>query len=128
MANHKQAFIAQYTPVGIWYIYEVIEQHMGRNEVDVSGRPLPDKQTYYGNTRESIKVLSEKLKYSLDSKDALVKYDVLVIHGHQSKEEKSALLNHFSTCNGQKMNFKITCATSGVANAGIDCKDVRFVF
>ena len=26
------------------------------------------------------------------------------------------------------MNFKILCATSGVANAGIDCKDVRVVF
>ena len=64
----------------------------------------------------------------MDSKDDLVKYDVLMIHGHQSKEEKSALLKHFSTCNGQKMNFKIACVTSGVTNAGIDSKDVRFVF
>ena len=101
---------------------------MGKNEVDASRCPLPDKQMYYGNTRESIKALGEKLKLFLDSKDALAKYDVLVIHGHQSKEEKLAFLNHFSTCNGQKMNFKIACATSGVANAGIDCKDVRFVF
>ena len=26
------------------------------------------------------------------------------------------------------MNFKIACATSGIANASIDCKDVRFIF
>ena len=26
------------------------------------------------------------------------------------------------------MNFKIACATSGVANTGIDCTDVQFVF
>ena len=49
----------------------MIEQHRGRNEVDASGRPLPDKQMYYGNTRESIKALGEKLELFLDSKDAL---------------------------------------------------------
>jgi len=128
MANRKQSFIATYTPVGIRYIYEVIEEHLGKNEVDGNGRLLPDKQLYYGNTRNAIKALGEKLETCLDLKDNLEKYDVLVIHGQQSKEEMSAFLNAFSTCNGENMNFKIACATSGVANSGIDCKDIRFVF
>ena len=96
--------------------------------MDSNGHLLPDKQLYYGNTRNSMKALGEKLETFLDSKDERAKYDVLVIHGHQSKEEKSAFLNHFSTCNGEKMNFKIACATSGVANSGINCKDIPFVF
>ena len=89
---------------------------------------LPDKQMFYGNMHTAMKALAEKLESFLDAKDDLNKYDVLVIHGHQSKEEKSSFLKCFSTCTGQNMNFKIACAMSGVANAGIDCKDLWFVF
>ena len=95
IANCKQLLIATYSPVGIHYIYEVIQEHMGINEVDGNGHPLPDKQLYYGNTHNSIKALGEKLETFLDSKDDLAKYDMLVIHGHQSKEEKPAFLSHF---------------------------------
>ena len=87
MANCKQAFVAQYTPVGICYIYDVIEQHMGKNEVDSNGHPLPHKQMHYGNTCNLIKALGEKLETFLDLKDDLAKYDVLVIHGHNQKKK-----------------------------------------
>ena len=75
-----------------------------------------------------MKALAEKLESFLDTKDDLHKYDVLVIHVHQSKEEKSSILKHFSTCTGQNMSFKIARATSCVANIGIDCKDLQFIF
>ena len=128
MANSKQSFFAIYTPVAIKYIYNTIESHLGISASDASGHPLPDKNMIYGNTRDTIKKTTTKIENFLDIKDGLSKFDVLVIHGHQSKEEKSAYLRHFSTCNGKKKNVKIACATSKVASAGIDCKDVRFVF
>ena len=128
MTNQKQAFVATYTPVGICYIYKVIEQHLGKNKLDSYDHLLPNKQMYHGNSYNSIKALAEKLEVFLDSKDELHKFDISVIHGHQStKEEKAAFLKHFSTCNGEGTKFKITCAPSGVANAGIDCKEICFV-
>ena len=116
------------TPVGIWYIYDIIDQHLGKNERDGNGDDLTDKQMFYGNMHTAMKALVEKLETFLDTKEDLNKYDVLVIHGYQSKEERLSFLKNFSTCTGQNMNFKIVCATSGVSNAGIDCKDLQFVF
>ena len=78
----------------------------------------------YGNSQKEVKGLATKIKNHLDFKGDLSKYDVVVIHCHQSKEVKSAFLKHFYLCNCEKMNLKIACATSGVANTGIDCKDV----
>lgn len=83
---------------------------------------------FYRNTQNLIKALAEKLEIFLDSKEDLAKFDVLAICGHQSKEEKSAFLKHFSTCNGEKLNFKITHATNEIPNTKIDCEDFRFMF
>ena len=59
MANCKQSLIATYTPIAICYIYDIIQLHLGKNEVDSNGRPLPDKQLYYGNTPNSVKALGK---------------------------------------------------------------------
>ena len=127
MANRKQSFLATYTPAGIHYIYNVIDNHLGKDASDAQGCPLPDKMMYYGNSRTSEKGLATKIEKHLDSTAELSNYDVLVIHGHQSQEEISAYLKHFASCNGNTMHIKFGCATSGVANAGIDCKDIWFV-
>ena len=107
MANRKQSFVTTYTAVGIGYIYNVINNHVGKDECDAQGHPLPDKMMYYGNLRSSVKGLASKIENHLDSTNNLSKYDVLVIHGHQSKEEKSAYLKHFTTCDGNNMNIKM---------------------
>ena len=82
MANRKQAFVATYTPVGICYIYEAIQKHLGKNNLDSQGCLLPDKQMYYGNSCNSFKALAEKLEHFLDSFDGLHNFDVLV-HGRK---------------------------------------------
>ena len=54
--------------------------------------------------------------------------DVLLVHGNLSKEEKSAFIGAFTNDEHDQMNFKIMCSTSGVANSGIDSRDIRAVF
>ena len=51
--------------------------------------------------------------------------DVMVLHGHQTRTQKASYLNLF-TSNTTTIDHdaQILCATSGVANAGIDSKDV----
>ena len=88
MTNRKQSFFAIYTPVAIKYIYNTIETHLGKSAVNASGNPLPDKKMIYRNTRDAIKKTAMKIEIFLDTKDGLSKFDILVIHGHQSKEEK----------------------------------------
>ena len=51
MANWKQAPQATYTSVGIWYIYDVISQDLGKSDSDSNGHALSDKVMFYGNTQ-----------------------------------------------------------------------------
>ena len=69
--------------------------------------------------------ISDKLTLIFYKFDNLHKFDTLVTHGNQNREEKYAFIKHFATCDGSKMNSKALCATSGVANAGIDCKQAQ---
>ena len=50
MANRKQSFVANYTPVGIRYIYNIIDSQLSKQAIDTQGRPLPNKMMYYGNS------------------------------------------------------------------------------
>ena len=83
---------------------------------------------FYANTATSVKGLSETLEEFLDSSNATKDFDVLLVHGNLSKEEKSAFIVAFTGEDKDDMNLKIMCSTSSVANAGIDSKDVRCVF
>ena len=77
MANKKQSFLATYTPAGISYIYNVIDNHLGKDASNAQGHPLPDKMMYYGNLQLSVKGLATKIENHLDSTDNVSKYDVL---------------------------------------------------
>lgn len=43
---------------------------------------------------------------------------------HQTKDEKTQYIHRFIN----DYRFQILCATSGIDNAGLDCKEVRAVF
>ena len=75
---------------------------------------------FYLNTVTSIKGLSEALEEFLDTNQDTKNIDVL--------EEKGAFIGAFTNNEHDNMNFQIMCSTSGVANAGIDSKDIRAVF
>ena len=129
MANRKQSFQATYSPLGIRYVKKLLPHYLSSAEIGPDNSVLPSKVMFYANTATSVKGLSETLEEFLDSSNATKDVDVLLVHGNLTKEEKSAFISAFtSDANDDDMNFKIMCSTSGVANAGIDCKDVRCVF
>ena len=128
MANRKQSFEASYSTVGIRYVKRLLHHYLTVQHVDSNDEQLPSKFMFYANTAKSIKGLSETLEEFLDSNQETKDIDVLLVHGNLSKEEKGAFISAFTNNNISGMNFKIMCSTSGVANAGIDCKDVRAVF
>ena len=128
MANRSQSFESSYSTVGIRYVKKLLHHYLTVVQVDSNDEELPTKFMFYANTAKSIKGLSETLEEFLDSNQNTKDIDVLLVHGNLSKEEKSAFIGAFTETNIPGMNFKIMCSTSGVANAGIDCKDVRAVF
>ena len=128
MANRNQAFLAVYSTHGIQLIKATIKPMLLTDHHSVLGEVLPNKWIFYGNTVKQIKDYASKLETFLDSNDMLYCIDVLLIDGQMSREEKSSYLKAFLPCNGTDTNFKILCATSGVANASIDCKDICYVF
>ena len=72
--------------------------------------------------------LVDKLETYLDGDEKFEKIDVLTLVGTQTRAEKVAKIKRFlngSERSGSNMN--ILCATSGVGNAGINCRDVRVV-
>ena len=86
------------------------------------------KVMFYANTATSVKGLSKTLEEFLDSSNGTKDSDVLLVHGNLTKEEKSAFIAAFTGAKQNNMNFKIMCSTSGVANAGINSKDIQCVF
>jgi hypothetical protein len=64
-----------------------------------------------------------------DSNDTLQSCNVLFLVGTQTRAEKATTIDIF--VNGSSnlpYKYDVLCATSGVGNAGIDCKDVRAVY
>jgi hypothetical protein len=80
----------------------------------------------YSNMREKIINLTKQLELFLNTDNKLYLADVISIHGQLSHEEKASYLKMFM---GDAIPFefadiRILLATSGVANAGIDCSEV----
>ena len=73
--------------------------------------------------------LVKKLENYLDDDNKFEEIDILTLVGTQTRAEKAAIINRF--VNGRERlspNMNILCTTSGVGNAGIDCRDVRAVY
>ena len=75
--------------------------------------------------REKIIKIGEKTENYLDSHEETFLIDLMMLHGHQTQKQKAAYLKLYVS---QTMNLlhdvRILCATSGVANTGIDSKNI----
>ena len=80
----------------------------------------------YSNMREKTIEVGKKVEEYLETDDETFLIDVLTIHGRQTRTQKASYLDLFvSDQTTLAHDVRILCATSGVANAGIDSKNVR---
>ena len=107
---------------------KVLSHYLTTRDISPDGDVIPSKLMFYANTASSIKVLSETLEEFLDTSNDTKLFDVLLVDGNLSKEEKGAFIGVFTSTGNGNMNCKIMCSTSGIANAGIDFKDICAVF
>ena len=127
--NRKVSLVCQYSSKPF--------SSMCRNASAVVRADRQSKIIVYSNARKRVIELKEKIGNFLDGEDDLSMMQVLAIHGHQSKVEKTGYIQMFLSGNDEDdgvgddndssgMNF--LCATSGVANVGIDSDKVRAVY
>ena len=128
IVNRKQSFQATYSPLGICYLKKLLPHYLTSGQHGRDNEILPTKVMFYSNTATSVKGFSEILEEFLDSSNVTKDFDVLLVHGNLTKDEKSAFIAAFTGVEENEMNFKIMCSTSSVANAGIDSKDIWCVF
>jgi superfamily II DNA/RNA helicase len=89
--------------------------------------PAEAKFIVYSNRRTKIKTVEQKLASFLDSTDGFSKIDVVCLVGTLTKEQKAHYIDIF--VNGSPGYCpRFLLATSGAANAGIDCDDVFGVY
>ena len=80
----------------------------------------------YSNMREKTVEVGRKVEEYLETDDDTFLIDVMTIHGRQTRTQKASYLDLFiSDQMTLAHDVRILCATSGVANAGIDSKHVR---
>ena len=122
MVNRKVRIEVVYTP--LWYssVQKTIAFYLPTHAT------LPNKVIIYSNARQRILKLVEKLENYLDAHEKFEEIDVLTLVGTLSRAEKAATIKRFLNGMESEMKMNILCATSGVGNAGIDCKDVRAVY
>jgi Superfamily II DNA helicase len=89
------------------------------------------KVLVYSNSRVQILDIAEKLKSNfIDSDESLSDFRLVTLVGTMTKEEKASYIRLF-VCNEThpiSPRIRILCATSGVGNAGIDCKYIKAVY
>ena len=89
-------------------------------------RDEPQKAIIYLNMRNKIIPFGSKLGGFLNADGDLYKIDYIVIHGQLSQEEKAGYLKRFvADSSDRKHDIRVLLATSGVANAGIDSKEIH---
>ena len=86
-------------------------------------------RSLYSNSWIWILLLVEKLENYFDGNGDLQACDMMTLVGTQTRAQKASTINVF--VNGSDIseyNLDILCATSGVGNAGIDCREIRAVY
>ena len=83
------------------------------------------KMIIYSNMRDKIIKLGKKVEEYLDTDSETFLIDVIILHGHLTRTQKASYLDSF-VLNTTTLDHDvhILCATSRVANAGIDSKEV----
>ena len=116
--------------VGIKLYYSSAPMNIIKRLVDATmkGRTASNskKIIIYSNMRDKIIKIGQKTEDYLDTLEETFLIDLMMLHGHQTRKQKAAYLKLYVS---QTMNLlhdvRILCATSGVANAGIDSKNVH---
>ena len=84
------------------------------------------KLLMYLNMREDTIDIGKKVEEYLETDDETFLIDVMTINGRQTRTQKASYLDSFVSDNTTLAhNVRILCATSGVANTGIDSKHVQ---
>ncbi len=84
------------------------------------------KMIVYSNMREKIIKMTKQLELFLNTDERLYLADAISIHGQLTHQEKAAYLKMFmgNAIPFEFADIRILLATSGVANAGIDCSTI----
>ena len=84
------------------------------------------KMIIYSNMRDKIVQLGKKVEEYLDTDSETFLIDVIILHGHLTRTQKASYLDLFvsNTITHDHDVWILCCDTSGVANVGIDSKDV----
>lgn len=77
----------------------------------------------YSNMWDKIIQLGKKVEEYLDTDSETFLIDVIILHGHLKRTQKADLFVS-NTTRTHNHDVWILCATSGVANTGIDSKDI----
>ncbi len=89
-------------------------------------RTSPKKVIIYSNMRRKIQDFAKKIGGFLNVEDRFYTVDYITIHGELSHQEKAAYLKRFMAEGEQAHgDIRILLATSGVANAGIDSREIH---
>ena len=84
------------------------------------------KLLMYSNMRDKTVEVGKKVEEYLETDDETFLIDVMTLHGRQTRTQKASYLDLFVSDHiTLAHDVRILCATSGVANAGIDSKHVR---
>ena len=123
MVNWKVRIEVLYTPLWFLSVQKTIKSYVSHHAT------LPNKVIIYSNSRKRILLLIEKLENYFDGDDDLQACDVLTLVGTQTRAQKATTTNVFINGSDElEYNLDVLCATSGVGNAGIDCREVRAVY
>ena len=120
MRHRSVGITLKYTGTPMIEIKKVIDVTMNGPSTSASQKVL-----IYSNMRDKTIKISKKVEEYLNIGDDTFTIDVMVLHGRQTRTQKASYLDFF-TSNSTTIDHdvRMLCATSGVANAGIDSKDV----
>ena len=120
MRHRSVGIMLKYTGTPMNEIKKVIDATMKGPSTSASQKIL-----IYSNMRDKTVKISKKVEEYLDIDDDTFTIDVMVLHGRQTRTQKASYLDFFtSNTTTIDHDVRMLCATSRVANAGIDSKDV----
>jgi superfamily II DNA helicase RecQ len=122
MRHRSVGIILKYTSAPMNDIKKVIDTTMKGRSASQSRKII-----IYSNMRDKIVQLGKKVEDYLEIDEATYPIDLVILHGHLTRKQKASYLKRFVNVTNTTTidhDVRILCATSGVANAGIDSKHV----
>ena len=120
MRHRSVGIMLKYTGTPMNEIKKVINATMKGPSTSATQKVL-----IYSNMLDKTVKISKKVEKYLDIDDEMFTIDVMVLHGCQTRTQKASYLDFFtSNTTTIDHDVRMLCATSGVANAGIDSRDI----